>query len=157
MNQYEQLGTGEPSIVPFNAAGVHKVAQLPQIAIPTEHAWAFGFYIRKVVLPKDAVIVTKTHGQRHSFMITRGKCIVRGMDERDTVFEAPHVGITEPGERREIYVVEETEWVTFQHPPVSALESVVQNIEDAIMVRNDDEPCLRDSMNRPKGELPRIA
>lgn len=125
----------------------------PRVEIPTEHAMAFGFYIRKVVMPAGSVITTKTHGVKSPYCVSRGKCLIKSMDGDETQITGPHIGITEPGTRRIIYVIEETEWTTFQPVDSGQLSEIIDNFEAQIMIPKKGFVSYADSLNRQSPEL----
>ena len=125
-----------------------ELAKFPKADIPTEHAFAFGFYIRKVVMPAGSVVSTKTHGLKSPFCVTKGRCLVRSMDGNEEEIIAPHVGITEAGTRRIICVLEDTEWTTFQSADPETFSQIIDNFEAQIMIPHQGLVPYADSLNR---------
>lgn len=126
--------------------------QFPRIEVRTEHAVAFGFYIRRVILPAPSVIATKVHGVRSPFVVSRGKCIVKSADGLESIIIGPHTGITEPGTRRIIYVMEETEWTTFQPIADASMHQLIDDFERQVMIPTEHHVEIADSLNRQPTE-----
>lgn len=86
-------------------------------------------YARRVIVPAGTMVVTKIHLSRHSFLVKRGHCLV--LDEStmtETEVRAPYVGITQPGTRRLVLVLEEVEWITFHLTDKTDLEEIEKEI-----------------------------
>lgn len=109
------------------------------IELPTQHALALGFYVRQCILPADTVVATKIHGVQHPFYIRRGKVVIVQEDGQRQEITGPYSGVTEPGTRRMIHVLEETEWTTFQPLNDGDLLAMVQAAEGRLMVPNHVE------------------
>ena len=99
-------------------------------------------------MPAGAVVSTKTHGVRSPFCVTKGHCLVRSMDGDQEEIIGPHVGITEPGTRRIICVLEETVWTTFQPVNTTELSQIIDNFEAQIMIPREGFVPYADSLNR---------
>lgn len=126
--------------------------KLPRVHIKTEHAFAFGFYIRKVTMPEGAIVSTKVHGVKSPFCVTKGVCVVKADGEDPQTIEAPYVGITEPGTRRIICILEDTEWITFQPVSDVALEQLINNFEVQLMIPHEGKVPYADALNRQTPE-----
>ena len=75
------------------------------------HRHAAGLYMRELTMPAGSVIVGKRHAQSHGVIITRGECVVvteRGQE----VLKAPCTFVSPAGEKRALFVIEETTWIT---------------------------------------------
>lgn len=83
-----------------------------QVECPLVHRFTKGLYIREVTMPAGTVVTTKIHRSQHPFIISQGKVNVMIGEDIQTL-EAPYCGITEPGTRRIIYVLETCVWTTF--------------------------------------------
>lgn len=81
--------------------------------IPTVHRFLPGMYIREVTMPEGSIVTTMTHKTQHPFVVSKGVCDV--VDEKGNVrrIRAPYTGITNPGTRRVLAILEETVWTTF--------------------------------------------
>jgi hypothetical protein len=90
------------------------VDNLEQFIPVTEHFFIPGEYIRRIHMPAGSYLTSKTHATRHPFKVTKGRCIV--YDELGQELQhitAPYCGITEPGTRRALQIIEDTVWTTY--------------------------------------------
>lgn len=86
---------------------------LPPVETPLVHQFVPGQYIREIFLPRGSIHTTKIHMTKHPFFILKGKVLVYTVDQANPyIFEGPCWGLTEPGTRRAIVVLEDTVWVT---------------------------------------------
>lgn len=101
---------------------------------PLKHSFADGMYVREIFLPKGMFYVTKIHKKLHPYFIMRGK--VEVLTEEGMVrLEAPYQGLTKPGTKRLIYVLEDTVWITVH----ATHETDIEKIEEEMIAKNFDE------------------
>jgi len=92
-----------------------------------EHSFADGMYIRKIVMPKGQLIISKIHKQKHPFFILSGDVSV--MTENGVVrYNEPFNGITEAGTQRILYTHEETTWITVNRTEETDVETIVNTL-----------------------------
>lgn len=92
-----------------------------------EHQFMNGLYVRKVHLPKGMFLTTKIHKVRHPYFVLQGKC--RIMSEGGVVdIVAPYHGITEPGTKRLMYIVEDVVWYTVHATDKTTPEEVEEEV-----------------------------
>lgn len=85
-----------------------------QVECPVTHRFTNGMYIRQIFMPEGTLVASKVHKTQHPFVIMHGRVSVR--NGKDVVeLSAGHVGITEPGTHRLLYIHEDCVWITF-HP-----------------------------------------
>lgn len=61
-------------------------------------------------------VTSKIHKTEHQFAILEGRCRVFNVESGETIeLAAGHVGITKPGTRRVLVILEDCRWLTF-HP-----------------------------------------
>lgn len=113
------------------------LAKMPQADCPLTHRFTPGLYIREIVMPAGAVVVSKIHKTEHPFVISKGKVSVWTENEGTVTFEAPHTGITKPGTRRILYIHQDTIWTTF-HPTD---KTTPEAVERDIIYNPENEPC----------------
>jgi len=123
-------------------AGVQSIDQLevimrsmPPCTTLTEHIFTPGLYSRKTTMYRGSLITSKIHKHRHPFVILEGKCAVWDKATGWKEYEAPYMGITEPGTRRILLIKEKTVWVTFHVTPETNLE----NIEQHVIAKTEEE------------------
>jgi len=80
------------------------------------HTFLHGMYIREITMPKDELIISMVHNTEHPFYVSKGIVEVRNaLDDKPETIVAPYWGITKPGTRRVLFIIEETVWKTI-HP-----------------------------------------
>lgn len=81
-----------------------------------EHYFAPGMYGRLMHIPKDMVVVGKIHFHAHINVIIKG--LVKVVTEfDDTIYEGPRIWVSEPGTKRAVYALEDTDWLTVHTNP----------------------------------------
>lgn len=109
---------------------------LPAVEFKVEHRFTPGLYGREIFMPAGSLLTSKVHKTRHQYAILTGVARVfidgKGVEE----LRAPHVGITEPGTRRLLYIVEDCRWITF-HPIEADEDGDVDKIEARIIERRE--------------------
>ena len=72
---------------------------LPQTALPTQHFFLDGMYLRQCFIPAGTVFVGRVHKKDHFFLIMKGSAEVT-MDEKVVRMVAGMAFICPPGTRR---------------------------------------------------------
>mgnify|MGYP000850639588 CR=1 FL=1 len=92
-----------------------------------QHQFINGLYVRMVNMPAGMVVTTKIHKVRHPFFVMTGKC--RVMTEEGVVdIVAPYQGVTEPGTKRLIHVLEDCVWYTVHATDKTTPEEVEEEV-----------------------------
>lgn len=104
------------------------MAGMPQAHCPVVDRFTPGLYIREITMPAGTLVTSMVHKTRHPFVITRGKVRVISETEGAVTYTAPHTGITEPGTRRLLHVIEETVWTTFHVTELTDVEAIAAEI-----------------------------
>jgi hypothetical protein len=91
------------------------LAACPPVDCPLRHSWTPGLYIREIFMPAGSLITSKIHKTEHPFVVSMGRCLVWIDGTGWVLIEAPHSGVTKPGTRRVLLVLDDTVWTTF-HP-----------------------------------------
>lgn len=89
------------------------LAKQPQADIPLRHDFYPGLYMRTAWAAAGTLVISKIHKTRHPYVITKGRAKVFSETEGVIEVVAPFQGVTEPGTRRLIYVVEDIQWTTY--------------------------------------------
>lgn len=92
-----------------------------------EHQFINGLYVRKVYLPKGMIMTTKIHKVRHPFFVLQGKCKILSDDGVHEI-QAPHMGVTEPGTKRVIQILEDVIWYTVHATEKTTPEEVEEEV-----------------------------
>lgn len=104
------------------------MAQLPQQNCPLSHTFTPGLYTRTILMPAGTKLTSRIHLYEHPFVISKGAVRVRDGDGEWMTFRAPHVGITKPGTRRILDVIEDTVWSTFHVTNETDPEKIVDAV-----------------------------
>lgn len=94
------------------------------------HFFAPGVYGRQIRIPKGMCVVGKIHRHAHLNIITTGTVRVVTEFGEDT-FTGPRTWVSEPGTKRAVYALEDTEWTTI-HPNPSDTQDV-REIESQVI------------------------
>lgn len=118
---------------------------LPAIKPGLQHTFKDGVYEREMTVPAhpDGVFITsRIHKTEHPFKLKKGKISIWDELGRETVLEAPFMGMTKPGTRRVAYIWpnEELVWTTYHETKVlpendsdEAIEAAVELIGSEIL------------------------
>lgn len=106
----------------------------PVVECPVEHIFTNGTYVRKTFMPKGSLITSKIHKTQHTYFVMQGSAIV-WIDGIEQKIEAPFVGITEPGTRRVLLIMEDCLWCT-SHPNPD--NENLEQIEERIIEKHDN-------------------
>lgn len=104
-----------------------KMSELPEqlIDCPLDHTFTPGLYARTIYMPQNTIIVSRVHKTMHQFIVSRGKVMVFTEGSGWQMLEAGMHGITTPGTRRLLFIVEDCVWTTFHSLPyVSGTENL---------------------------------
>jgi hypothetical protein len=113
------------------------------INAPLIHRFTDGMYIREIYMPAGSLWTSKVHKTEHPFVVSLGKAAV-SIDAKDWEnVEAPYTGITKPGTRRVLYIIEDCIWTTFHiidgmksefnYLSSQEINKIVEKIEDDIL------------------------
>lgn len=115
------------------------------IDCPLVHRFTPGMYIREIFMPAGSLITSKIHKTEHPFTVSKGKVAV-SIDGKDwEEFEAPYTGITKPGTRRILYIIEDCIWTTY-HVNSDNCEDL-EEIENKLIEKRENT-LLNDIMNK---------
>lgn len=101
---------------------------------PVKHRFAPGLYCREIFIPKGALIVGKIHATSHFNTILQGECKVITTTEKKHI-KAPDTWITEAGEQKAVYALEDVIWQTYHVTDSTDLKE----IEAQVIVDSFDE------------------
>lgn len=119
---------------------------LPEVDCELDHTFTPGLYSRSVYMPSGTLIVSRIHKTKHQFNISAGVCAVKNNDGEWEMIEAPYNGVTEPGTRRVLYIVQNTLWTTY-HPvqiependSEEAIKEAVDKVDELILEKHVNE------------------
>lgn len=122
------------------------LAELAPVHMPVTHRFTPGLYTREIFMPAGTVLTSKIHNTEHPFVVLSGRARVVVPGGEVVELAAGHVGITQPGTRRALYIEEDCRWATFH--PLSAEEEearqggasdeeMLEAIEERIILKRD--------------------
>lgn len=103
-------------------------------------------------MPAGALVTSATHRTEHPFVILKGAVRVASETEGSVIYRAPYIGITKPGTKRALHVLEETVWVTFH----ATSETDVAKIGAAILEPENNPLLPEHFVSGWKNEQPTI-
>ena len=96
--------------------------------LPVVHRFTPGLYIREIFMPAGAVLTSKIHRTEHPYVVSKGVVCVYSDNDGPTIIVAPYTGITKPGTRRFLVVLEDTIWTTFHPTNLTSVEEIEDEI-----------------------------
>lgn len=96
------------------------LAQFPVVRMPVIHRFTPGLYAREIFMPAGTLLTSKIHKTEHPFVVLSGVARVYIPGQGVVELAGGHVGNTQAGTRRLLYVVEDCRWITFH--PLSSME-----------------------------------
>jgi hypothetical protein len=133
------------------------LANYPAVEFRLEHTFMPGMYKRKIFMKAGTILCSMRHKFSHPFFITRGHVEVLKDHEGELivegVFKAGHEGITAPGTKRLLRIIEDTEWSTVHANPdnISDPDEMVKLIAEKL--ENPLIDCEDDRFNLWKSRL----
>ena len=110
---------------------------------PLVHKFTEGMYIREIFMPAGSLWTSKIHKTEHPYVVSYGKVAVSIDADEWYEITAPYTGITTPGTRRVLFILEDCIWTTFhridgmksEYNDLSEeeIEKIVEGIEDKIL------------------------
>ena len=100
----------------------------PQADCPVVHRFTPGLYVREITMPKGSMITSMEHNTQHPFVISKGSVQVISENEGPVTYTAPYCGITQPGTRRILRILEDTVWTTFHPTQETDIEKIAEEI-----------------------------
>jgi len=116
--------------------------ELPIAIEKLEHVHTLGLYGRKWSANAGTIWVTRQHKVEHQFVILKGAVVV-WVDGKELFYEEGFNGITKPGTRRILYVIDDVEWMTFHPNPDNLnedefVELVTEKHNNSLFSKEDD-------------------
>lgn len=133
------------------------ISQYDPAECPLVHEFPQDMYVRRIVMPTGAIVVSQIHKKDNPFFVTRGRVTVISDNEGVREYVAPFHGITKPGTRRLLFIHEETEWTTVHPNPKNLTD--VQQLEDELCEMKPRTKQLREEqklrlIESKKGDVP---
>lgn len=122
------------------------------IDLPLVHRFTDGMYIRQIFMPKGSLVTSKIHNTEHPFTVSLGSAAVSIDGEDWEHIVAPFTGITRPGTRRVLYILEDCIWTTYH--PIEGMKSEYNDLDDEAIekiVEGIEEKILEPHVNMITG------
>lgn len=101
----------------IDALEVAFLERFERIECPLNHSFFPGMYMREIFMPAGSKVTSKIHKIRHPFFVMKGVARVWIDGKGWGIISAPYVGVTEPGTRRVLDIIEDCNWVTIHSNP----------------------------------------
>lgn len=101
------------------------------IQAPVQHEFTDGQYIRTITMPTGSRFTSSIHKFKHPYYILKGKLTVFSENDGVQFIEAPFRGITKPGTRRVLNIIEETVFSTVHRTDIVPKDDSEEEIERA--------------------------
>jgi hypothetical protein len=114
----------------------------------TTHKFTDGMYIREIFMPAGSLITSKIHKTEHPYIVSYGKAAVSIDAQEWYEITAPYTGITVPGTRRVLYIIEDCIWTTFHR--IDGMKSEYNDLNDEEkegIVKEIEEKILEPHLN----------
>jgi len=89
----------------------------PLLDCPIKHYFSPGLYVREILMKTDGVLASRIHRSCHPYTISKGKVAVSIDGAEWEILEAGKTGITIPGTRRLLIIIEDCTWCTYHALP----------------------------------------
>lgn len=106
---------------------------------PVNHLFVEGAYARQIFMKAGTLIISQIHKTQHFFVVTQGSAMVKINDDKWIKVEAPYYGVTNPGTRRVLYILEDCVWTTYH----ATTKNNVSDIADEILEKHDLSPSIK--------------
>lgn len=115
MDTYAAALSGDFEHERLDALEARILDELPPVHMPVTHHFTPFLYAREILMPAGTVLASQLHETTHPYVVLSGVALVRIPGSEPVRITAGHLGITQAGTRRALYIEEECRWVTF-HP-----------------------------------------
>lgn len=133
-----------------------RTQERPPVDCPVRNLFGPGVYLRECTIPAGTTGIGAAHKHAHFCIITKGRILV-STENGDREFVAGDVFLSQPGDQRAGYAVEDTVWLTVHpnpddeqdlgvivprlvHATVDQLQGGASNVQ--ALAHQGDSPCL---------------
>lgn len=103
-------------------------AGLPQEKFPLKLAFTPGLVSRIIDMPKGAWLTSRIHLKEHQYVVVKGVAHVWTLETGWQEVRAPFMGITKPGTRRLLNIIEDMQWISFHASDAKSQDELDQEI-----------------------------
>jgi len=116
---------------------------------PIVNRFTKGMYIREIFMPEGALITSKIHKTEHPFTISKGSAMVSVDGGEWYELKAPYTGITKPGTRRILFILEDCIWTTY-HPykSIKGTEGVLSEEKQEQIIGKIEKRIIEKHVNK---------
>lgn len=125
----EQLVNYRESVGRLEAAMLEQTECVDPDAL-TDHWFCEGVYVRQLRIPKGYTVTGKIHRHACINILLQGSIRIALTDGSQTTMHAPHIFISEPGEKKAGFALEDTLWLNVH----ATEETDLQKIEEQLIV-----------------------
>lgn len=126
--------------------------QVVPVHMPVTHRFVPGLYSREIFMPgprpglSGTILTSKEHATEHLYIVLSGAAEVAIPGEPPVVLTAGYVGITRPGTRRALRILEDCRWITFhvlspeeeeRRAAGASVEELLDMIQTRIIAKNE--------------------
>ncbi len=128
-NLHEQLQEYRHSVGRLEAAMLAQTECVDPDEL-TSHWFCEGVYLRQLKIPKGYTVTGKIHRHACINILLQGSIRIALTDGSQTTMHAPHIFISEPGEKKAGFALEDTIWLNVH----ATDEKDLQKIEEQLIV-----------------------
>lgn len=137
LSPMELIDAVEARILALGGAEQKVGEHLPDF--PVKHHFTPGIYAREILMKAGSVLTSKIHKTEHPFVVSQGKCLVYlNREDGWAAICAPHFGVTQPGTRRILVILEDTIWTTFHATdltdPAEIERTIIEEYQNPLLV-----------------------
>lgn len=99
---------------------------------PLTHDFGDGLYMRGIVMKAGTWITSLVHNTHHPFFLLEGQVDVYSENDGVQHLKAPFNGMTRPGTRRVLYIIEDAVWVTVHATDIKPASQSEKDIDRAV-------------------------
>ena len=108
------------------------------VDMPVQDLFVPGMYIRTIYMPKgeegeENIVTSAIHKPEHPFFVMAGKVAVFSDNDGEQIIEAPYFGVTKPGTRRVLRIIEDTVWITCHPTDIKPEDDTEEGIQEAVL------------------------
>ena len=116
----------------------YSMREYPSVDCPLKHTFVPGMYIRKIFMPAKTTVTSLIHKTQHPYFIMKGKELVYSDTLGEQILEAGFDGITVPGTRRVLYIIEDCIWITCHATNIIPENDSEEAIQKAVYLIGED-------------------
>jgi quercetin dioxygenase-like cupin family protein len=120
-----QMSSMPPTLRKIEAVE-RELLSYPQVAMPLQHLFAPGVYLRVIDMPKGTFVIGHEHTTEHFNIVLSGRANVM-VDGIVTEIKAPAVFVSKAGVRKVLEILEDMKWATIH--PTAGIEACGRNVE----------------------------